>query len=174
MLAHDLAQFITREGDPGLPTFVASFAAPLDLSEPEFEALLWSQLERMHQLDQVAWDNRVSADPSSPRFSFSFGGSAFYVVGMHPGSSRTARRSALPMLVFNFHSMFERLRGSGLFDRLRDTIRRRDVLLDGETNPMLGEFGVSSEAREYSGRTVSREWSCPVTFSDTTSRRIST
>ena len=52
---------------------------------------------------------RVSADPDNPHFSLSFGGEAFFVVGLHPDASRPARRFARPTMVFNLHDQFETL-----------------------------------------------------------------
>ena len=34
-------------------------------------------------------------------------GEAFFVVGQHPGASRTARRYTRPTLIFNLHDQFE-------------------------------------------------------------------
>ncbi len=38
---------------------------------------------------------------------------AFFVVGLHPGASRLARRTPMPCLVFNLHEQFEQLKASG-------------------------------------------------------------
>ena len=100
------------------------------------------------------WDSTVSSDPFDPHFSFSFGGQALYVVGLHERSSRHARRFAWPTLVFNPHAQFDRLRHDGHWQRMQEAIRRRDVALQGEINPMLSDFGEQSEARQYSGRRV--------------------
>ncbi|QGN57407.1 hypothetical protein GKE56_05450 [Nostocoides sp. HKS02] len=68
----------------------------------------------------------------------------------------------LPTLVFNLHEQFEQLRGSERFARMRDTIRRRDTELQGTVNPMVGDHGSESEARQYSGRHVPPGWAPPV------------
>jgi hypothetical protein len=44
---------------------------------------------------------------------------------------------------------------------MQQTIRRRDIALQGSTNPMLSDFGEQSEARQYSGRAVDAGWSPP-------------
>jgi len=44
---------------------------------------------------------------------------------------------------------------------MQRTIRRRDISLQGFTNPMLTDFGEQSEARQYSGRAVDEDWSPP-------------
>lgn len=164
-LAYDLWQYAqerpTLETD--YATFIASFAAPLGCDEREWENLLWSQLQSLHELDRQhhAWDATVSSDPEDPAFSFSFAGTAFFVVGLHPQSSRLARRFAWPTLVFNAHVQFERLREQHIFERMRKTIRERDYKLQGSLNPNLNNYGERSEARQYSGRAVEGDWKCP-------------
>ena len=150
----------------GFASLVAVFRATDVEDEAAFERLLWRQLELLHEADQQPWDPRVSDDPGNPHFAFSVGGTAFFVVGLHPQSSRIARRTPLPTLVFNLHEQFEELRGSDRFHRMRDTIRRRDTELQGSLNPMVADHGRSSEARQYSGRAVPAAWVAPVTFDD--------
>lgn len=144
-------------------TFIAIFERPRKADEVEFENLLWKQLRLLHAHDAVEndWNPGVSADPSDPHFSFSFGGQALYVIGMHAQSSREARRFPWPTLVFNPHEQFERLRADGKWKRMQETIRQRDVQLQGTINPMLSDFGERSEARQYSGRPVEENWRAP-------------
>ncbi|HEY0369880.1 MAG TPA: guanitoxin biosynthesis heme-dependent pre-guanitoxin N-hydroxylase GntA [Chthoniobacterales bacterium] len=144
-------------------SFIAVFREPLVPNELEFEQLLWQQLRGLHELDaqRFAWDAGVSSDPADPQFSFSFAAQAFYVIGMHPNSSRLARRFPWPALVFNPHEQFEHLRADGKWKRMQETIRERDVTLQGSINPMLSDFGQSSEARQYSGRAVEGDWQAP-------------
>lgn len=158
---HDAPRF---KEDGGLTAFVAVFTGRPPRDEAEFDRRLWMQLQRLHDRDEPSpgWDSSVSDDPDDPRFAFSFAGSALFVIGLHPASSRLARRFAWPTLVFNPHAQFERLRREGLFDRLRDRIRERDVALQGTVNPSVADFGKTSEARQYSGRdTTSGSWRCP-------------
>lgn len=151
--------------DPGLFRSIAFlFAGPEDLSEAEFEAALWTRLQSLANKD--AWlnqpyDARVSGDPDDPHFSLSFGGEAFFVVGLHPNASRPARRFERPALVFNLHDQFETLRDEGRYERMRQTIIKRDVDLAGSVNPMLARHGETSEAAQYSGRVVDPDWRCP-------------
>ena len=49
----------------------------------------------------------------------------------------------------------------GSYEVVRDRIRERDKALQGEINPMLRDFGVTSEAKQYSGREVDKSWKCP-------------
>jgi uncharacterized protein len=144
-------------------TFVAVFESPKDMDELQFESLIWQQLRLLHELDAAHfdWDPDVQSDPSDPHFSFSFGGQALYVIGLHANSSREARRFPWPALVFNPHEQFERLRADGKWKRMQETIRARDLELQGSINPMLSDFGVDSEARQYSGRAVEENWRAP-------------
>jgi len=144
-------------------TFVAIFEHPRQTNEQEFENLLWKQLRLLHDDDAAGhdWDPAVSSDPADPHFSFSFGGQALYVIGMHANSSREARRFPWPTLVFNPHEQFERLRADGKWKHMQETIRQRDLELQGTINPMLSDFGERSEARQYSGRAVEENWRAP-------------
>jgi len=165
-LAADLGQFARHASFSGarLTAFVAIFTGRPPASEQAFERRLWTQLQLLHERDDPAagWDPAVSADPGDPRFSFSFAGTAFFVVGLHPVSSRLARRFRRPALVFNPHAQFERLRREGRFEGLRSRIRARDLALQGSVNPALSDFGERSEAAQYSGRdTTMGPWRCP-------------
>lgn len=142
-------------------SLVVLFPNTPGLPETEFEQHLWRRLQALHNADPCEWDDAVEADPRSPRFGMSLGGHAFYVVGMHPNSSRLARRAPTTMLAFNLHSQFDSLRAAGSFERFRDVIHRRDAALQGEANPMLADHGKRSEALQYSGREVPADWSCP-------------
>src|SRR3954468_19029557 len=144
-------------------TFIAIFEGPRQTDEREFEQLLWKQLRALHREDlrDFDWNPSVRSAPADPHFSFSFGGQALYVIGMHANSSRHARRFPWPALVFNPHKQFERLRADGKWKRMQETIRKRDEALQGSINPMLSDFGVRSEARQYSGRAVEENWRAP-------------
>lgn len=153
-----------RDDPTGLRSLAVVFEGPLDLSESKFEAVLWERLQSLADKDEWRgqhYDSRVSADPDDPHFSLSFGGEAFFVVGLHPNASRPARCFPRPVLVFNLHDQFERLREQGRYERMRDAILDRDRLLAGDLNPMLARHGEVSEARQYSGRAVADGWSCP-------------
>ena len=161
-LAHDLTAFgQAPEPDRGFRSFIAVFGGPLDLDERGFERALWDTLRLVHRADSEPWDPAVSSDPASSEFSFSVGGQAFYVVGMHPGASRAARRFERPLVVFNLHAQFEALREEGRYEKVRDLIRDRDRALQGSVNPAVKDFGTQSEARQYAGRDVPAAWRCP-------------
>ena len=152
------------EEDKKFQTFIATFEDDYYENELDFENALWKLLSDLNQIDPEPWDKNTSADPSSSKFSFSLLGDSFYIVGMHPNSSRKARSAPFPMIVFNLHSQFELLREVGRYIRVRDIIRRRDKDFQGSINPMLEDFGTSSEARQYSGREVENDWKCPYGF----------
>lgn len=153
-----------RDDSEGLRSLAVIFAEPKGLDERAFEKLLWERLQSFAEKDDwlgQSYDHRVSPDPEDPHFSLSFGGEAYFVVGLHPHASRPARRFAYPAMVFNLHNQFEQLRADGRYERMRDAILERDRRLAGDTNPMLAKHGESSEARQYSGRAVDDEWTCP-------------
>ncbi len=144
----------------------ASFAAVFDAAamddEKMWEDSLWKQLENLHLLDpSPLWDPSVGSDPEKADFSFSFAGTGFFIVGLHPQSSRYTRRFSRAALVFNPHAQFDRLRETDRYERMQKTIRAREMKLQGSLNPNLSDFGTDSEARQYSGRAVEKDWKCP-------------
>lgn len=151
--------------DPtGLRSLAVVFEGPTDLDEEEFEAAMWERLQSLADKDSwlgQRYCEHVSSDPGDPHFSLSFGRQAYFVVGLHPQASRTARRTRYPTLVFNLHDQFEQLRASQRYERMREAILRRDEALDGAVNPMLARHGEDSEAKQYSGRMVGSDWQCP-------------
>lgn len=155
----------TYRRDPsGLRSLAVVFEGPQLLAEEAFERVMWERLQSLADKDAwrgQAYDPKVSSNPVDPHFSLSFGGAGFFVVGLHPGASRPARRFSHPVLVFNLHEQFEQLRDEGRYERMRETIIARDVALAGSANPMLKRHGEGSEAAQYSGRIVSESWHCP-------------
>lgn len=139
------------------------FPGSPSLSESAFEDALWQRLRAIHAIDRAnhAWDSSVSEDPASRKFSMSVGERGFFIIGLHPGASRLARRFQCPVMVFNLHSQFEKLRADGRYEKLRSSIVARDIMFSGSSNPMLASHGEQSEARQYSGRIVGEDWVCP-------------
>lgn len=142
-------------------TLIAIFPNHPSVDERSFEKALWKQLQLLHNLDSEDWDSSVSSNPDDVKFSFSLNGVSFYIVGMHPDSSRNARKAPFTTLVFNLHWQFEKLRTMNVYDNVRDRIRQRDAEINGSVNPMLKDFGKQSEAKQYSGREVDNSWKCP-------------
>lgn len=143
------------------------FEGPGALTEAAFENALWKRLQSLSDKDVwlgQPYDQRVSSDPNDPHFSLSFGGEAFFVVGLHPNASRPARRFDHPTMVLNLHDQFEVLRAAGTYEGMREKILARDERIAGSRNPMLSRHGEMSEARQYSGRAVAGDWSCPFAY----------
>ncbi len=164
-LAQDLRIFAAeqKKASTNYASFAAIFDAPVARDENEWEKSLWSQLINLHEIDRrdFDWDQKVSNNPEDTNFSFSIAGTGFFIVGLHPHSSRKARRFSRMTMVFNPHAQFDRLRENGQYERMQKTIRSRELKLQGSLNPNLSDFGTQSEARQYSGRAVEKEWKCP-------------
>lgn len=164
-LAYDLFHFVREQPSSGceFTTFAASFAGPEMTDEEEFERQLWATLQALHDLDRTQFgpDPNAGDDPGAPNFGFSFAGRAFFVIGLHPNASRQARRFPWPMLVFNAHFQFDKLKEDGRYAKMQRAIRAREMDWQGSVNPMLSDFGEQSEARQYSGRAVEPDWRCP-------------
>ncbi len=163
-LGEDLKKYIaeTIAADSQYMTMVAVFSDIVH-SELDFEKKLWSQLQNLHDAEKESqsWDPAVSSNPQEDDFSFSFNGSAFFVVGIHPHASRKARRFGYCAMAFNLHSQFVKLRENNLYEKMKSAIREREIKYDGEINPMLKDHGEGLEAPQYSGRRVGETWKCP-------------
>ncbi|MDX3579191.1 guanitoxin biosynthesis heme-dependent pre-guanitoxin N-hydroxylase GntA [Streptomyces sp. FL07-04A] len=168
-LAERLTLFLEENSGEPLSRFsvlAATDSVTSIANEIEFEEYTWGVLRALHSIDTAPWDPRYSPDPDSTDFKFSFGGRAFYVVGLHPRASRLARRVACPTLVFNPVWQFDLLREVGHLDRMIQLIRTRDKRLQGQMNPNLNFEGILSDAVQYSGRAVGSDWKCPFTRGD--------
>lgn len=149
---------------PTVQSFAVIFPESRLMSETEFETTLWQRLQCLHNFDAIAdepWADGTEPDPDSPHFSMSIAGEAFFVVGLHPNASRPARCFRYPVMVFNSHDQFERMREDGRFDKMKVVIRKRDAAPSGTANPVLDDFGNTSEARQYSGRKTEDGWVAP-------------
>ncbi len=153
-----------QAGEKGFRSLAVVFAGPIGLDERRFETALWQRLGALSELDREAGHAQApgfSADPDHPDFALSFGGKAYFAVGLHPNASRKARRLPVPAIVFNLHSQFRQLRAEQRYERMREVILARDEAFDGSVNPMVERHGDISEARQYSGREVEGDWVCP-------------
>jgi FPC/CPF motif-containing protein YcgG len=153
-----------RSSNESLHSAAVIFRNPQTLSELEFEDMLWSRLNSLAVLDRRKYthDTRVDPDPTSSRFSFSLKGEAFFIIGLHPSSTRQARRFSYPALVFNPHEEFERLKRAGRYEYMKKAVRRRDKVYSGSVNPMLKDFGEAPEVFQYSGKKYDSTWKCPL------------
>ncbi|HXH73650.1 MAG TPA: guanitoxin biosynthesis heme-dependent pre-guanitoxin N-hydroxylase GntA [Bacteriovoracaceae bacterium] len=131
-----------------------------------FEKAFWKFLSDVNQEDKFDYspDPRVSADPLDSNFSFSIKSEAFFILALHPESPRWARRFKYPAIIFNPHQQFERLRTKGVFSKVRDIIRFKDKLLQGDINPMLNDFGEISEVFQYSGKVHNLDGPVPLSI----------
>ena len=153
-----------RTSTKGYHSVAILFKEPSNLSEEEFDTLLWMRLQSLSDLDaqQYKYDARVASDVTSPHFSFSLKEEAFYIIGLHPSSQRNSRKFSYPVLVFNPHAQFERLREQQHYQKMQHIVRERDKAYSGNVNPMLADFGQSPEVIQYSGRTYDENWKCPL------------
>ena len=148
----------------GLCSLAVIFREARHLSELQFEQAMWERLQSLADKDAShggEYDYSVSPRPDDADFAVSFAGKAFFIVGLHPGATRPARRFAYPTMIFNLHAQFVRLRELQLYEPMRAQIIKRDIALAGSANPMLAGHGERSAARQYSGRAVSETWVCP-------------
>lgn len=152
-----------RKREKGFHSAVVLFPLTHPLDEEQFETLLFQRLKALRTLDakNFDYDQRVSEDPESENYSFSLMKEAFFIIGLHPGSSRTARQSSIPAIVFNPHVQFENLRELGNYGNMKAIIRKRDLESSGSVNPMLSDFNARSEIYQYSGRLHSLDEKCP-------------
>jgi hypothetical protein len=140
------------------------FKGPANTNDETFDTLLWERLKALSTLDKANYlhDNRVDENPAAPNYSYSLKSEAFFVVGLHPGSERRSRRFKYPTLIFNPHAEFEKLRKLNRYEKLKGVVRKRDVIFSGSVNPMLDDFGNSSEVSQYSGKRYDDKWKCPL------------
>lgn len=133
------------------------------MSEADYEKYLWQRLQSISDLDAInfPYDNRVSSKTESPEFSYSLKQESFFIIGMHPGSSRVARRFQYPAFTFNPHQQFEKMRETGKYITMKKAVRKKDILLAGNINPMLRDHGTLSEVWQYSGRNHGTVGECP-------------
>ncbi|CAF2650188.1 unnamed protein product [Rotaria sp. Silwood2] len=144
-----------------LTTYVACFRMPKIMSEDIFEILLWKQLRLLHEEDVnngMKWAKDYSDDPINAQFGFSIGQRAFFVVGLHPNSSRKARQFLVPAIAFNSHNQFTNLRRLKVLTEIRQVTRNNDQHQNGSINPNLIPNDENSSAFEYSGKRIQPDW----------------
>ncbi|WP_224243173.1 guanitoxin biosynthesis heme-dependent pre-guanitoxin N-hydroxylase GntA [Hyalangium gracile] len=164
-LLEDLLYFREQQKQSGSAymTFWAFFSGQSEFDETAFEERLWREISYVssHQDPAAGWDVNFSDDPADPRFCPSFGGEAFFIVGMHPNSSRLARRFPFPTVVFNLYDQFEQLSREGRYESTVKTNRARELKFQGSLNPMVEQHGDKWEAIQFSGKDNPAEWKCP-------------
>ncbi|MEU9970154.1 guanitoxin biosynthesis heme-dependent pre-guanitoxin N-hydroxylase GntA [Streptomyces malaysiensis] len=167
LMALDLADFVDSAdwSHRSFTSFIATFERPRGVDELRFEELLWEQLQLLHEQDSRSyrWAAGRSSDPQAREFAYSVAGHPFFVIGLHETHRRWGRRPPFPMLAFNSHEQFDRIKAAEMWDRLAEKIRKQDIQLQGDINPNLLEYEELSEARRYSGRPKPADWQCPFT-----------
>lgn len=165
-ILHFLYDFVAgfRASESALHSAAIIFQGPVELTGEVFDNLLWQRLQSLADLDSKTfpYDDRVASDPSSIRFSYSLCKEAFFVIGLHPASSRRARQFTYPAIVFNPHVQFQELRDSNRYEKMKNIVRQRDVMYSGSVNPMLSDFGEKPEVYQYSGKQHDSDWECPL------------
>jgi FPC/CPF motif-containing protein YcgG len=144
--------------------FTASTKTPDN--ELDFENKFWRELSLLSSEEEraVDWGNINSSDPNDPSFCVSLNGVKLFVVGLHPASSRFARRFSHPAMVFNAFSQFEVFEEEGTYAAMVKIIRHNDVKFQGSINPMVLAHGDAWESIQYSGRENPESWKCPFHF----------
>lgn len=147
-------------------SYWAIFEECPEMTEDNFEGALWHELSCLTSVEEknADWQQGKSLDPSQEEFRFSLGGTELFVVGLHPGASRKARRFYAPALVFNAFTQFERLQLLGQYDGMVRTIRTREKKFEGSVNPMVEQYGETWETIQASGKYNSSQWKCPFRF----------
>ena len=164
-LAYGISEYLKAMSDApsDFLTYIAMFPESDFEDESKFETGLWALLTKLHDEDRkhFDWCPGYAKNPAENNFSFCFGRQGFFVVGLHPKSSRKARSFKHVAVAFNLQSQFEALREKGRFDVMRDAIRQREIDFQGTINPMLADLGKGRQAPQYSGRKVDKAWICP-------------
>jgi FPC/CPF motif-containing protein YcgG len=168
-LRADLHHFLVEQRKSGSTyhTFWAIFPEFSSVNEQNFETQMWEELSWLtsEELKDVDWGpDTTNRDPGTPEFAFNLFGEAFFVVGMHPESSRRARKFPWPTLIFNVFSQFRELQSRGLYDSMVQLNRERDRKFQGTANPMAVEHGEKWETIQFSGRQNNATWKCPFHF----------
>jgi len=153
-----------RLSEKGFYSAAIIFKEPVSINEKMFDAFMWQRLQALKDMDALKFphDSRVNADPASKNFSFSLMAEAYFIVGLHPKSSRQARRFKYPTLVFNPHAQFAEMKSAERYEKMKTIVRKRDIAFSGSVNPMLTDFGEASEVYQYSGQRYGVEWKCPL------------
>ena len=160
---YDFVDVYRKAGD-NFHSAAIIFTGPENITEEMFEVFLWQKLQALSNLDSqiYGYDKRVSSDPASAEFSFSLKEEAFFIIGLHPGSSRPSRAFQYPALVFNPHAQFDDMRATGKYETIKQSVRKRDIIYSGSINPMLSDHGRMSETAQYSGKNYEGKMVCPL------------
>lgn len=163
-----LQEFVTlmQEKKARLSSCALKIENPEYKNFKKFEEDFWPFLKEInaHDKKEFAPDPTVDSDPRSNNFSYSIKSESFFIIALHPESPRWSRRFKHPTIVFNPHKQFEEMRSNGTYMKVRDMIRAKDKLLQGNINPMLQNFGEKSEVFQYLGKVYNEQDPVPLTF----------
>lgn len=157
-LLSDLQIWRDMRSSTGYHSFVAMFHDDRVESQQAFHTLMWSALRSLRNRDETPPSPTLgtSDDIQSSDFALSLNSEPYFVVGLSPQSPRLSRRTAFCGIAFNPHEQFERLRSTGQMPRIEKMSRKRDIRLQGDSNPLLNKHGDASAARQYSACPLSR------------------
>lgn len=143
--------------------YFAVFPELIQMDEEDFEQRLWQELFYLTEVPSIdhTWDPAFSNNPNDKNFCFSLGGTAFFVVGLHLNSSRLSRRIRYPTLVFNVYEQFKTLAGRNRYHPMIQANRKRDLMFQGNVNPMSEKYNDVWESIQFSGRDNKENWICP-------------
>lgn len=149
-------------------TFTLWITYPEDVvnGEDEFEERMWAELSSLTSIEEREkdWSPKWSQNPEDRRFTLCIGGHAFFVVGLHPHSSREGRKFPYPALIFNVYDQFEDLMEQNAYAPMVQKNRERDLRFSGSVNPMAEQHGDDWETIQFSGKTNPEAWRCPFHF----------
>lgn len=152
-VSEDLDAWQDTPSNGDFRSFVAMFSDDRPANHEAFHTLLWRALAGLRRCESAPLDQPegTSRDIHSPNFALCLHGCAYFVVGLTPVSRRLSRRTPFSGFALNPHSQFETLRRTGQMGRISEISRRKDRLLQGDTNPLLAAHGEASAALQYSG-----------------------
>lgn len=84
----DFAEKVLVDLENYLASYIAVFKNTYANDEDELNDLLWKLLQFLNEIDTVPWNMDVSSNIRDANFSYSLGGTAFFIIGMHPKASR--------------------------------------------------------------------------------------
>lgn len=150
-------------------SLVVVFNQSQDLGLPAYEALFWSLLNAVHQLDARPWPRDIPRDTEHERWEFSFAGEPLFVVCNTPSHTlRASRHAGNFMITFQPRWVFDGVIGpyAPHSDRIKGEIRRRLAAFDAVSpSPDLGAFGEAGNrewAQYFLGDTnAPRTMACP-------------
>ena len=151
-LYKDAERWNARGGRSGYVSFLAAFRRQIASEQDRFHSVLWKVLGTLRLMDTAISPAPpgTSDDINAPDFAFSLYGSAFFVVGLSPVSPRISRRTRFEGFALNPHDQFEKLRAERKMERIQQISRKKDLALQGSTNPLLASHGEISAAHQYS------------------------